>query len=109
MTKAFITGIAGTTLNADELAFIAAECPWGFILFRRNIDTPEQVARLVDELKKCAGRSDVPVLIDQEGGRVQRLGPPHWPGYPPGAIYGALYDCDRETGLAATRLGAGLI
>jgi beta-N-acetylhexosaminidase len=109
MTKAFITGIAGTTLNADEQAFIAAERPWGFILFRRNIETPEQVARLVDELKRCAGRSDVPVLIDQEGGRVQRLGPPHWPAYPPGALFGQLYDLDPTLGLSAARLSARLI
>ncbi len=109
MTKAFITGIAGTTLNADEQAFIAAERPWGFILFRRNIETPEQVARLVDELKKCAGRSDIPVLIDQEGGRVQRLGPPHWPAYPPGALFGQLYDLDPTLGLSAARLSARLI
>ena len=109
MTKAFITGIAGTTLNADERAFVAAERPWGFILFRRNIETPEQVTRLVDELKKCAGRSDVPVLIDQEGGRVQRLGPPHWPAYPPGALFGQLYDLDPALGLSAARLSARLI
>jgi beta-N-acetylhexosaminidase len=109
MTKAFITGIAGTTLNAEERAFIVAERPWGFILFRRNIETPEQVTRLVDELKKCAGRSDVPVLIDQEGGRVQRLGPPHWPAYPPGALFGQLYDLDRTLGLSAARLSARLI
>src|SRR5271167_3110516 len=109
MTKAFITGIAGTTLNANERAFIAAERPWGFILFRRNIETPEQVARLVDELQKCAGRSDVPLLIDQEGGRVQRLGPPHWPAYPPGALFGQLYDLDPALGLSAARLSARLI
>ena len=94
MTKAFITGVAGTALSDDERAFIEATRPWGFILFKRNIETPEQVARLVAELKKCAGRSDVPVLIDQEGGRVQRLGPPHWPAYPPGALFGRLYDLD---------------
>jgi beta-N-acetylhexosaminidase len=109
MTKAFITGIARTTLNADEQAFIAAERPWGFILFKRNIETPDQVARLVDELKKCAGRSDIPVLIDQEGGRVQRLGPPHWPAYPPGALFGRLYDLDPALGLSAARLSARLI
>jgi len=93
-------------ITPDELAFIAAERPWGFILFRRNIETPEQVTRLVDELKKCAGRSDVPVLIDQEGGRVQRLGPPHWPAYPPGALFGQLYDLDPTLGLSAARLSA---
>src|ERR1700690_18859 len=109
MTKAFITGIAGTTLNADERAFIQAEQPWGFILFKRNIETPDQVARLVEELKKCAGRSETPVLIDQEGGRVQRLGPPHWPAYPPGALFGQLYDLDPMLGLSAARLSARLI
>ena len=86
--RAFITGISGPELNADERAFIQAEHPWGFILFKRNIETPEQLALLVEQLKKCAGRSEAPVLIDQEGGRVQRLGPPHWPAYPPGAVFG---------------------
>src|ERR1700727_4075102 len=109
MTKAFITGSAGTTLNADEQAFIAAERPWGFILFKRKIETPEQVARLVDELKRCAGRNDIPVLIDQEGGRVQRLGPPHWPAYPPGALFGRLYDLDPTLGLSAARLSTRLM
>jgi beta-N-acetylhexosaminidase len=108
--RAFITGICGPELNADERAFIEAERPWGFILFRRNIETPEQLASLVDELKKCAGRSDdVPILIDQEGGRVQRLGPPHWPSYPPGALFGRLYDLDPALGLSAARLSARLI
>ena len=60
-------------------------------------------------MREAVGRADAPVLIDQEGGRVQRLGPPHWPNYPPGALYGALYDRDRAGGLAAARLGARLI
>jgi beta-N-acetylhexosaminidase len=109
MTKAFITGVAGTALSAVERAFIHAERPWGFILFKRNIETPGQVALLVDELKKCTGRTEVPVLIDQEGGRVQRLGPPHWPAYPPGAVFGKLYDIDETLGLSAARLSARLI
>jgi beta-N-acetylhexosaminidase len=109
MTKAFITGIAGPALNADERAFIQAERPWGFILFKRNIENPRQVTLLVDELKKCAGHSDAPVLIDQEGGRVQRLGPPHWPAYPSGALFGKLYDIDQNLGLSAARLSARLI
>jgi beta-N-acetylhexosaminidase len=109
MTKAFITGVAGTALSDDERAFIEATGPWGFILFKRNIETPEQVARLVAELKKRAGRGDVAVLIDQEGGRVQRLGPPHWPAYPPGALFGRLYDLDRALGLSAARLSTRLI
>ncbi|HZR77186.1 beta-N-acetylhexosaminidase [Bradyrhizobium sp.] len=108
-SRAFITGISGTTVNADERAFIAAERPWGFILFKRNIETPAQVASLVDELKTCAGRSDAPVFIDQEGGRVQRLGPPHWPVYPAGSLFGALYDMDPAIGLKAATLSARLI
>jgi beta-N-acetylhexosaminidase len=63
---------------------------------------------LVGEFRAVVGRQ-APVLIDQEGGRVQRLGPPHWPTYPPGAAYGALYDRDANLGLAAARLGARLI
>jgi beta-N-acetylhexosaminidase len=109
MTKAFITGVAGTTLSDDERAFIRAERPWGFILFKRNIETPQQVVSLVDELKTCSGRGEAPVLIDQEGGRVQRLGPPHWPVYPPGALFGKLYDTDPVQGLSAARLSARLI
>jgi beta-N-acetylhexosaminidase len=107
--RAFITGISGTTLNADERAFIAAERPWGFILFKRNVETPRQVAALADELKKCAGRDDAPILIDQEGGRVQRLGPPHWPVYPAGRLFGALYDEEPALGLRAASLSARLI
>src|ERR1700761_1948476 len=109
MTKAFIIGISGPELNVDERAFIAAERPWGFILFKRNVETPAQVASLVDELKKCAGRPEAPVLIDQEGGRVQRLGPPQWPAYPPGAVFGRLYDLDPALGLKAARLSSRLI
>src|ERR1700759_3036176 len=108
-SKAFITGISGLELNADERAFIGAERPWGFILFKRNIDPPPQVAALVDALKKCAGRPEAPVLIDQEGGRVQRLAPPHWPLYPAGALFGRLYDLDPALGLKAAQLSARLI
>jgi beta-N-acetylhexosaminidase len=109
MQRAFITGISATELTAAERAFIESERPWGFILFKRNIETPGQVTRLVEELKKCVGRDEVPVLIDQEGGRVQRLGPPHWPVYPPGAAFGTLYDLDPALGLSAARLSTRLI
>ena len=108
-TRAFITGVSGTELNAAEREFIRAERPWGFILFKRNIATPQQVILLFQELRNAAGTPDAPVLIDQEGGRVQRLGPPHWPVYPPGALFGALYDIDRSLGLSAARLSARLI
>jgi beta-N-acetylhexosaminidase len=108
-TRAFITGVSGLQLSADEREFIRSERPWGFILFKRNVDTPAQVLRLVDELRAAITDPGAPVLIDQEGGRVQRLGPPNWPVYPPGAVFGALYDIDSQLGLSAARLSARLI
>ncbi|THD54470.1 MAG: beta-N-acetylhexosaminidase [Bradyrhizobium sp.] len=108
-SRAFITGVSGPELTPAEREFIGSERPWGFILFKRNIETPQQVALLVQQLRKSVDAPDAPVLIDQEGGRVQRLGPPHWPVYPPGALFGALYDLDPALGLAAARLSARLI
>jgi beta-N-acetylhexosaminidase len=108
-SRAFITGISGLELSADERAFIRAERPWGFILFKRNIETPAQIASLVRELRDSVDNPDAPVLIDQEGGRVARLGPPHWPVYPPGAAFGTLYDIDPGLGLQAARLSSRLI
>ncbi len=108
-SRAFITGVSGLALTADERAFLRAERPWGFILFKRNVENPAQVADLVAALRACVDRADAPVLIDQEGGRVQRLGPPHWPVYPPGAVFGTLYDEAPESGLQAARLAAALI
>jgi beta-N-acetylhexosaminidase len=108
-TRAFITGVSGTELSAAEREFIRAQRPWGFILFKRNIETPGQVTQLVGELRGELSEPHAPVLIDQEGGRVQRLGPPHWPAYPAGAVFGRLYDIDRALGLAAARLSARLI
>jgi len=78
MAKAFITGVAALALNPTERAFLREADPWGFILFKRNVDTPAQVRGLVDALRQTVGRN-APVLIDQEGGRVQRLAPPYWP------------------------------
>jgi beta-N-acetylhexosaminidase len=108
-TRAFITGISGLELSAAERQFIRDERPWGFILFKRNIETPAQVTQLVAELRAASGDTEAPVLIDQEGGRVQRLGPPNWPVYPPGAVFGTLYDIDPALGLEAARLSARLI
>jgi beta-N-acetylhexosaminidase len=108
-TRAFITGVSGPELSPAERAFVREERPWGFILFKRNIDTPPQVSALVRELRGAVDRPEAPVLIDQEGGRVQRLGPPHWPVYPAGALFGVLYDIDRALGLSAARLSARLI
>jgi beta-N-acetylhexosaminidase len=106
---AFITGVSGFTLTAEERDFMRASRPWGFILFKRNIETPAQVTVLISELRESIDEPDAPVLIDQEGGRVQRFGPPHWPIYPTGAVFGRLYDIDRKLGLTAARLSARLI
>lgn len=86
MSSAAIYGCSGHRLTAEERAFFAEARPWGFILFRRNIDSPDQVRALTDDLRDSVGW-DAPILIDQEGGRVQRMGPPHWPKYPPGDAY----------------------
>ncbi len=107
--RAFITGVSGLALSDEERAFLREQRPWGFILFKRNIDNPAQVISLVEDLRNSVGRSDAPVLIDQEGGRVQRLGPPHWPFYPSGAIFSALYDAEPEEGLRAAWLSSRLI
>jgi beta-N-acetylhexosaminidase len=106
--RAFITGLAGTSITSDERAFLRAATPWGLILFKRNIGATAQVSALVSEFRELVA-ADAPVLIDQEGGRVQRLGPPQWPAYPPGAAYGRLYDRDPALGRAAAQLGARLI
>src|ERR1700733_4765068 len=108
-TRAFITGVSGTELSAAEREFMRSERPWGFILFKRNVETPAQVSLLVRQLRESINDPEAPVLIDQEGGRVQRFGPPHWPVYPPGAVFGALYDIDPGLGLSAARLCARLI
>jgi beta-N-acetylhexosaminidase len=106
--RAFISGLAGPALSDREHGFLREAQPWGLIVFKRNIAGPEALRRLIEDARSTLGR-EAPVLIDQEGGRVQRLGPPDWPIYPPGAAYGTLYDRARQQGLAAARLGARLI
>ena len=100
-SKAVIFGCAGPVLAAEEAAFFAEHRPWGFILFGRNIESLHQVADLTASLRESIGRPDAPVLIDQEGGRVQRFKPPLVPQYPPGADLGALYSANPEAGLRA--------
>ena len=107
--QASIFGCQGLSLTAEEAAFFRDVKPWGFILFKRNVESPGQVRRLVDALRETVGRADAPVLIDQEGGRVQRLGPPHWPVYPPGRAYGELAGNDPLLEREITRLGARLL
>jgi beta-N-acetylhexosaminidase len=96
-------------LTPDERAFLRAERPWGFILFKRNIQHKVQVSELVSEMRRAVGRPGAPVLIDQEGGRVQRLQPPNWPSYPAGATFGRIFERDAAKGLRAARLSARLI
>ncbi|WP_421731447.1 beta-N-acetylhexosaminidase [Brevundimonas sp.] len=108
MTSAAIYGCSGHVLTAEERDFYAETRPWGFILFRRNVDTPEQVRALVDDLRASIDDPDAPVLIDQEGGRVQRLGPPHWPKYPPGNAYLKATN-DPLAARELVRLGARLM
>ncbi len=98
MTLACVLGCAATTLSAEEVAFYRDVRPWGFILFRRNVESPDQLRALTEALRAAADRPDAPVMIDQEGGRVQRLGPPHWRRYPPARTYGAMAmdDCRRR-------------
>jgi beta-N-acetylhexosaminidase len=106
--RAFITGLSGLNVSANERAFLREAQPWGLIIFKRNVNTPQQVAELTRSFRDAVGWA-APILVDQEGGRVQRLGPPHWPAFPPGARYGAIYDRDVASGLAAARLGGHLI
>ncbi|MFC4626211.1 beta-N-acetylhexosaminidase [Daeguia caeni] len=106
--KAWIAGLSGTKLTADEIAFFRDEAPWGFILFARNIESLEQVADLTAHLRDLTGRPQLPILIDQEGGRVQRLRPPLVPNYPSASEIGAIYARNQEAGLRAAWLQARL-
>ncbi len=90
MTLPCVFGCAGTALSAEEAAFFGDVRPWGFILVGRPVRPPGPGRALAEALRVAADRPDAPVMIDQEGGRVQRLGPPHWRRYPPARAYGAL-------------------
>ncbi len=107
--RAAIFGCAGLSLSSEERQFFEDVDPLGFILFARNIETPDQVRRLVDELRECIGRSDAFVLIDQEGGRVARLKPPHWRAAPPAGLIGELYLKEPSAGVEAARLNGRLL
>lgn len=107
--RAFISGCAGPSLSEDEKAFFRDAAPWGLILFKRNVESPEQVLRLTESFRGTVGRRNAPVLIDQEGGRVQRLGPPHWRAYPAARRYGELFERDPLRALRSARLVARLM
>jgi beta-N-acetylhexosaminidase len=109
MTLPVIFGCAGLSLTPDERRFFAASDPLGFIVFKRNIEDPAQLRALVASLRETVGRADAPVLIDQEGGRVQRLQPPHWRAAPPPGRFGLVATKDRGQGREAASLNASLI
>lgn len=107
--RGVIFGCAGTRLTDAERRFFRDANPLGFILFARNCVEPAQVSRLTAELRDCVGRADAPMLIDQEGGRVQRLGPPHWRAAPAPRRFAELAAIDRDRAVEAARLNAHLM
>ena len=109
MRSRAIYGCAGVTLSAAEQAFFRQVRPWGFILFARNIEDPAQVKALVAELRATVDDASAPILIDQEGGRVARLKPPHWPARSAAARFGKLHETNPEAAREATYLNARLI
>lgn len=106
--SAAIYGCSGHRLTAEERVFFRETSPWGFILFKRNVSNPEQLSDLTRDVRDAVGW-DAPILIDQEGGRVQRMGPPHWRRYPPAAAYLAARDGDVAGAARLVKIGHRLI
>ena len=108
MTAA-IFGLSGPVMTADEAAFFKDSNPAGYIIFKRNIVDRDQLRTLTESVRTLHGRTDVPILIDQEGGRVQRMGPPVWPAFPAGTAFDALYDIAPMSAIEAARVNARAI
>jgi beta-N-acetylhexosaminidase len=104
--KPVIFGLSGLELSASERDFFRAARPAGYILFKRNVANRAQLRALTDSLRALEGRDDVPVLVDQEGGRVARLGPPEWPAFPAGPAFDRLYDLAPVSAIEAARANA---
>jgi beta-N-acetylhexosaminidase len=104
-----ILGLSGPALTADELAFCKAADPAGFILFARNCENRGQLRALTDSLRALSGRDDLPILIDQEGGRVARLRPPQWPEFPAQWRFAELYEKAPISAIEAARVNAQAI
>ena len=104
--KPVIFGLAGPVLTPGEAAFFRAAEPAGFILFKRNCENRAQLRALTDSLRDLTGRADLPILIDQEGGRVARLQPPEWPAFPAGPAFDALYETAPISAIEAARTNA---
>src|SRR5215210_4147269 len=107
--QAAIYAPLGLELTADERSFFRDCDPAGFILFRRNCDTQEQLLRLTDALRELSGRRDLPILIDQEGGRVARMRPPVWPAFPAAEAFARLYQAAPSSAIEAVRANARAI
>lgn len=107
--KPVIFGLAGPAITDDERAFFIEAQPAGYILFKRNIVDPVQLRALTDDLRSLHGRDDLLIMIDQEGGRVMRMQPPHWPDFPAGAVFDRLYDVAPSSAIAAARANAHAI
>jgi beta-N-acetylhexosaminidase len=104
--KAVIFGFEGLALTPSERDFFRDAGPAGYILFKRNCDTPEQLLALTDSLRELSGREDVPILIDQEGGRVTRMKPPEWPAFPAAEAFANLYQAAPSSAIEAVRSNA---
>ncbi|MCG8509249.1 MAG: beta-N-acetylhexosaminidase [Rhodospirillales bacterium] len=109
MPLATVFGCSGTVLTDEERAFFRDADPLGFILFARNVETPDQVRALTEAMRKSVGREDAPILIDQEGGRVARLKPPHWREAPAAGIFGRMAAASPNRGTEAARINARLM
>lgn len=101
--KPVIFGVSGLQLTVEERDFFRDADPLGYILFKRNCDSVVQMRALTDSLRDLSGRADLPILIDQEGGRVARMQPPVWPAFPAGAAFDALYEKAPITAIEAAR------
>jgi beta-N-acetylhexosaminidase len=104
--QAAIYGLAGTEITPEERDFFRDADPAGFILFRRNCESRDQMRRMTDDLRNIAGRPEVPILIDQEGGRVARMKPPEWPAFPCGEAFDRLYQLAPSSAIEAARVNA---
>lgn len=107
--KSFICGVSGTVLTGEERDFLAREKPYGVILFARNIESPAQVAALCAAIKACLDHPFASILIDQEGGRVARLKPPHWRKYPPALELAGRANAERAVYVSARLMAAELL
>tara|TARA_B100000686_G_scaffold304556_1_gene342271 strand:+ start:351 stop:1391 length:1041 start_codon:yes stop_codon:yes gene_type:complete len=106
---ALILGIEGKCLSSDEKQFFRDLNPLGFILFQRNCESPDQITRLVGECRETVGRDSIPILIDQEGGRVQRLSLPHWRNLPSAKCFADLYEISQADASEALYLNSLLM